>query len=462
MRAVRRDRSGLSRGRACVSALLCLAAAACGDSGPTTRPAPTPAPGRWLGAQVIDGAPPTNPSCNGAVTPVAGMDASGRTVATWLSDCLIAVAGTSQGQPWGPPSPLGSLPPGAPSNWLWEPGLAVNRAGVALVVWATQESAAEGRQLFSRRLDPVAGWTGAERIDAGEARRASTAYAPSLALDDGGNGLVVWDSEGIVAARLSAARGWLAPERIAGSPSSVPKVFLGGTGGGFAIWTLRGEAYARRFEPAGGWGETTRFTAEAGWSFTGWGEAAFDAAGQALLVWPQTQSSIGPGRVWSAAYAAGRWSTIGAVSAGGGNAVNPHIGIDGTGAGTAVWNEAQTGIVSARWERGAWGALRLVVSAPSAGPARLAVSAGGSAMVAWNETEASTGRGRLWAARYAAGVWGSREALQASGNQPGDPMVAADPCGNAVATWAEHEAGQKRVWSNRYETACSGGGAASR
>ena len=222
------------------------------------------------------------------------MDASGRAVATWLSDCSIWVAGASRGQPWGPPSPLGGLPPGAPANWLWEPGLAVNRGGVALVVWATQESAAEGRQLFSRRLDPVAGWTGAERIDGGEARRASTAYAPSLALDDGGNGLAVWDSEGIVAARLVAAGGWLPPERIAGPPSSVPKVFLDAGGRGFAAWTLRGEAYARRFEPAGGWGETTRFTPEAGWSFSGWGDLAFDAAGEALLVWSQTQGSIGP------------------------------------------------------------------------------------------------------------------------------------------------------------------------
>jgi hypothetical protein len=411
---------------------------------------------------VIDGGPPANPSCNGATAPVAGMDASGRTLATWLSDCLVAVAGTSRGQAWGPPSPLGGLPPGAPSSWLWEPGLAVNRAGVALVVWATQESAAEGRQLFSRRLDPVAGWTGPERIDGGEARRASTAYAPSLALDDGGSALAAWDSEGVVAARLSATGGWLPPDRIAGSPSSVPKVFLDAAGRGFAAWTLRGEAYARRFEPAGGWGETTRFTAEAGWSFTGWGEVAFDAAGQALLVWPQTQGSIGPGRVWSASYAGGRWSAGVVVSTGGGSAVNPHVGIDGAGVGTAAWNESQAGIASARWERGAWGAPRLVVSAPSAGPVRLAVSAGGDAMVAWNETDASTGRGRVWAARSAGGSWGSREALQASGNPPNDPTLAMDPCGDAVAIWAEHEGGQKRVWANRYETACASGGAASR
>jgi hypothetical protein len=436
--------------------------AACGDSGPTTPPTPTPAPGRWVGAQRIDAGTPTNPSCSGATAPVAGMDGSGRAVATWLSDCVIWVAGASREKPWSPPSPLGGLPPGAPANWLWDPALAVSRGGVALVAWAAQESAAEGRQLFSRRLDPVAGWTSAERIDGGEARRLGLPYAPSLALDESGNGLAAWDSEGVVAARLSAARGWLAPERIAGPPSSVPFVFLDRSGSGFATWSLRGEAYARRFEPAGGWGETTRFTPEAGWSFSGWGDLAFDAAGQALLVWSQAQGSIGPQRVWSAAYGGGRWSAGVVVSTGGGSAVNPHVGIDGAGAGLAVWNESQAGIASARWERGAWAPPQLVVSAPvGAGPVRLAVSTGGDAMVAWRETD-SAGRGRALAVRYAGGSWGSPEALQASGNQPGEPMVAVDPCGYAVATWAEYEADRKRVWANRYETACTGGGATRR
>ena len=242
----------LEWGRAVVvPVLLGVAVAACGDSTSTAPAEPSPAPGRWLGAQTIDGAPPTLANCNGAIAPITGMDASDRAVATWLSDCAIAVAGTSQGQPWSPPSPLGGLPPGAPANWLWDPALAVNHGGIALVAWATQESAAEGRQLVSRRLDPVAGWTSAERIDGGEARRLGLPYAPSLALDDAGNGLAVWNSEGVVAARLSVARGWLAPERSAGPPSSVPFVFLDGRGGGFATWSLRGEAYARRFEPAG-------------------------------------------------------------------------------------------------------------------------------------------------------------------------------------------------------------------
>ena len=210
-------------------------------------------------------------------------------VDTWLSDCLISVAGASRGAPWGPPSPLGGLPPGAPANWLWDPALAVSRGGVALVAWATQESAAEGRQLISRRLDPVAGWTSAERIDGGEARHLELPYAPSLALDEFGNGLAVWDSEGVVAARLLAARGVARPRADRG-----PSV-LG------ALRLPRAQRKRLRdLEPAGrGLRAPLRHWQAAQASDTlhpgnglvllGLGRPRLDSAGQALLVWSQTR-----------------------------------------------------------------------------------------------------------------------------------------------------------------------------
>jgi len=44
--------------------------------------------------------------------------------------------------------------------------------------------------------------------------------------------------------------------------------------------------------------------------------------------------------------------------------------------------------------------------------------------------------------------------LQAPSNEPNDPAVSIDPCGNAVAIWSESESGRTRTWANRYETAC--------
>lgn len=446
--------SALSLGRTAGLILLCVMVSTCGDSSSTAPTQPTPPPGRWLGAQTIDAGPPPGTSGTNAIAPRVGMDAAGGAVADFLSAEAIWATRAARGQAWGSPSLLGELPPGAASNALWEPSLAVNRGGVALVTWATQEPSVAGRQVFSRRLDPLTGWTAAERIDAGEARELVLPYAASLALDDSANGLAVWDSGGVVAVRLSAASGWQAPERIAERPSSVPRVFLDGAGRGFATWSLSGEAFARRFEPDRGWTETTRFAPDAGWSFAGSGEMAFDTSGQALLVWQRNQGSTQTSSTWSASYAGGRWSTLGAISASGGRAVNPHVGIDSNGRGVAAWNEQLAGPTFARYERGAWATPQLILSAPGAGPTALAVSAGGDAMVAWKESDTATGRGRVWATRYTGNAWGARESLQASSNEPNDPAVSIDPCGNAVAIWSEFEAGRTRIWANRYETAC--------
>lgn len=79
-------------------------------------------------------------------------------------------------------------------------------------------------------------------------------------------------------------------------------------------------------------------------------------------------------------------------------------------------------------------------------------------MIVRRELDASAGRDRVWASRYAAGAWGAREPLQASSNQPNAPAVAIDACGNATAIWSEFESGRTRIWANRYEAACTGSG----
>lgn len=454
MIAAPRNRSTASLWRTAAVSFLCVVVTTCGDSTSTAPTQPTPPPGRWLGAERIDGEPPDFPSCNPPLAPVVAADASGGIVASWLSGCRVWVSTTSRGQAWGRPGQLATIAANVPPSWIWEPTLAANSAGVALVAWAAEDRTA-GRQLFSSRYRPPA-WFVVQRFDGGEAQQLASPYAAALALDGAGSGLAVWDSGGVVAARRLASLtsdAWQAPGRLAPQPSSAPRVFLDAAGRGFATWSSSGEAFAQRFEPEGGWGETTRFAPDAGWSFVGSGEVAFDGSGQALLVWQRNQGSTQVSSVWSAAYTAGRWSALGPISASGGRAVSPHVGIDSSGRGISVWSDP-FGPVHARYESGAWTAPLVVASAAGMGPTALAVSAGGHAIVAWKETDAATGRSRVAAARYAGGAWGARESLQASSNQPNHPAAAIDPCGNAVAIWSELESGRTRVWANRYETAC--------
>lgn len=454
--ATPRGRPAASLGAPLAVALFCVVFSACGDSSSTAPSEPTPPPGRWLGAERIDGEPPDFASCNPPLAPVVATDASGGIVASWLSGCRVWVSTTSRGQAWGRPGQLATIAADVPPSWIWEPTLAANSAGTALVAWGAQDRTA-GRQLFSSRYQPQPpAWFVVQRFDGGEAQQLASPYTAALALDGAGSGLAVWDSGGVVAAQRLASLtsdAWQPPDRLAPQPSSAPRVFLDAAGRGFATWSSSGEAFAQRFDPQGGWSETTRFAPDAGWSFVGSGEVAFDASGQALLVWQRNQAATQTSSVWSAAYTGGRWSALGLISASGGRAVSPHVGIDSSGRGISVWSE-QLGPVYARYESGAWTAPLLVTSAPGMGPTALAVSTGGNAVAAWKETDAATGRSRVAAARYAGGAWGARESLQASSNQPNHPAAAIDPCGNAVAIWSELESGRTRVWANRYETAC--------
>jgi hypothetical protein len=448
-----RNRSTPSLLRTVVVSLLGTALSACGDSTSTAPPQPTPSFGHWLGAERIDGEPPDFPSCNAALGPVVATDANGGIVASWLSGCRIWAAVTGPGQDWSRPAELATILPDAAPNWMWEPTLAANSDGIGLVAWAAQDRT-DGRQLFSRRFRPPA-WSVVQRFDGGEAQQLASPYAASLALDGAGRGLAVWGSEGVVAARRSEADQWQTPERIGEGPSTVPLVFLDGAGHGFATWSQSGDAFARRFEPDHGWAETTRFASEAGWSFSGSGEVAFDTpSGEALLVWQRDESSTQTSSAWSASYVGGRWSTLGAISASGGRAAGPRVGVDADGRGMGVWNEQTVGPTFAVYERGAWGPPQLILAAPGAGPIALAVSTGGDAMVAWRETDAATGRGPVCGRRATRVALGGRASVQVSSNEPNDPAVSIDPCGNAVAIWSEFESGRARIWANRYETAC--------
>jgi hypothetical protein len=120
-------------------------------------------------------------------------DASGGIVASWLSGCRVWVSTTSRGQAWGRPGQLATIAADVPPSWIWEPTLAANSAGIALVAWAAQDRKA-GRQLFSSRYRPSA-WFVVQRFDGGEAQQLESPYAAALALDGAGSGMAHLDGK---------------------------------------------------------------------------------------------------------------------------------------------------------------------------------------------------------------------------------------------------------------------------
>lgn len=441
------------RERTRFAALLLLILLLLPGCGSPTSPEPTPSPDRWTGAQRIGGAPEPVPNCNVTEFPQVGMDGRGGAVAAWLSECAIWTARYVPGQGWTQPEAIGGLPAGAVANWLWEPVLAVNDIGSALVVWPTEVDVSEGRQLWARRRESSTGWQPPERIDGFQARQLPD-FMPAVALDSAGNGLAVWISQGAVAARLVAGGGWMPPERISGPAAFVyESVAFDPLGRAYATWTEAGAAIVRRFDSVRGWGPVTRFAPQDGSTFVGAGRIAFDRSGRAVLVWERSLGYLRPSSVWSASLLNDAWTPFAQVSAAGADAGNPRVGLGSDGQGLAVWAELE-GLRFAPFDfvRG-WEAPGAIPAAAS-GPLDLSVNGSGLGMLVWSQRDASQVRDRVQGSRYVNGRWETTQALQATTNGSGPPVIAVDSCGNATAVWTEFEGERTRVWANRFDTGC--------
>jgi len=434
-----------------VVASICLAG--CGDSSVTPDPGPTPE-GRWVGAAPIGDSPEAKPGCIQGTAPRLGMDARGAAMAAWLSDCSIWVARYEPGQGWLRPEAVGSLPEGAPANWIWEPALAVNGAGTALVVWTTQVSAGEGnRQVWTRIWRGASGWADAERIGEGEPGPITEIDNPAAALDASGNGMVVWGSNGVVTARLRAGLGWAPAERLAtaGYPFA-PGIFLDASGPGFAVWNETQTAAVARFDPTSGWEASERTGNQDGWSFGGSGQIAFDPAGRAMLVWHRSQGRLQPAAIWSTTFDRGVWAPWAQISALGA-VQDPHVGLGAAGVGLAAWIDP-AGPAFVRRDALSWGQPGAVVAAPGIDPQSLdlAVNAAADGILAWSRTASPPGG--VEATRYVRGRFTARETLRA-GQGTRNPQAALDGCGNALVIWSEALGESVRIWGNRFDAGCS-------
>jgi hypothetical protein len=445
-------RRTLPSGLSLLAVVTIVGSVGCGDSSTSPDPSATPA-GRWVGAQPIGNSPEPKPNCSLGLSPELAMDARGGAMAAWLSDCSIWVARYEPAQGWLRPEIIGSLPAGAPANWIWEPALAVNDAGAALVVWTTQVTAGEGnRQVWARTWDSALGWGTPERIGDRESGPDTENENPRAALDPSANGVVIWGSDGIVTVRRVAGRGWAAADRLSlGISEFNPNVFLDASGRGFAVWNETQTAVVARFDPITGWEAPTRFGNEDGWSFGGPGRLAFDRDGRAVLVWNRVRGRLQPTVIWSTTFDRGIWapwiqiSTPGAVE-------DPQVGLSAAGVGLAAWRDA-AGTSFARRDGLRFGAPGTVASASGLDPQALdlAVNDKADGILAWTRT--AEPRIGVEASRYTNGRWTGPETVRA-GTTARHPAAALDGCGNAIVIWSEYEGESVRIWGNRFDAGC--------
>jgi hypothetical protein len=356
-------------------------------------------------------------------------------------------------------------------NIVEDPQIAVDARGDAVVVWRRSES--NGTRVWSNRYTAGSGWGTALAIGPGiDPGTQGPVQTPQVAMDASGNAIAVWpQSDGgnykIWANRYTAGAGWgtaasIEPNAstVASDISAAPLVRFDANGNAIALWErsagLNSHVWWNRFTTVAGWSTAAPVDNTA--AVAGSAQIAFSANGDAIAVWDR---SDGAGfHIWSSRYAAaaGSWGTAQMIANdGAAQAFNAQIEIDAAGNALVVWIQSDSAMRTEIWSNrftavSGWDTARLVSdNAGGTGSPKLAMDASGNALVVWRQSDSSTSSSIRWN-RYVAGSgWGTAAAIEpGDGTFVGDPQIACDSSGNALAVW-EHESGvHTEIRSSRF------------
>ena len=326
------------------------------------------------------------------------------------------------------------------------------------------------------------GWGSAVLID----NASVDSVTPRMAMDVAGNAMVVWEQDGYIwSNRYLAGSGWGTPAAVQNDSAVYalqPEVAVAPNGDAIAVWQ-QGEP---NNEPKYHYHVLASYYTAATVS---WGapqylgdtpvldavedaydpQVAIDSAGNALVVWTQTDNTHGDLDVWANRYqAGGSWSGAQLLEHDDvGDHSSPAIAMDPAGNAMAVWayNDGHiVGIQASRYVQGtdSWTTPEDInARVGNAMVPEIAMDKNGNAIAVWIEGE-SSGYFSLWTNRYVPGSgWGTIELVEYNDGDVGGtgmwPQVAIDNTdGSAITVWAQDTKqgtpeSRSEIWANRFE-----------
>lgn len=349
------------------------------------------------------------------------------------------------------------------------PRIAIGASGNAHAVWVQTDL--PQKNIWANRYDAATGtWGMAELIETTDDGPASS---PRIAVGPGGHAMAVWTQFNagrwnIWANRYDAAtEAWGTAELIETDDAgyaNFPQVALDANGNALAVWSqsdgLRDNLWANRFTAAtGSWGAAEMIeTVDIDSASTP--QAGFDASGNALAVWSQSDGVRNS--IWANRYSAttGTWGSARLIEVeDAGTAVSLGLSVNASGDAMAVWKQrdgARFSVWANRFNAasGTWDAAQLIETDDSGNADRpqVVMDGSGRALAVWQQE--GTRSIDIWANRYdpATRSWGTPELIET--DDAGDafqPQIGVDSAGQAMAVWSQFDGTRSRVFANRYE-----------
>jgi hypothetical protein len=363
----------------------------------------------------------------------------------------------------------GAAPIESSTSTTRSPDIAYAANDQAMAVWLQRDAAVDN--VWARRYDATTGtWGTAVLIETDDT---GDAYHPKVAFDASGNGMMVWYqfdglNTSIWASRFTnATQIWSAATLIETSSAGnavAPQVAFDASGNALAVWDqsdgTRDNIWANRYNGSTGLWGTAALIENIATGNAGDPQPAFDGAGNAFVVWQQSDGTRN--NIWANRYNAttGLWGTPGLLESDNTGPANfPQIAMDSSGFAWAVWQQSdgtRTNIWANRYNAfaGTWGVATLLENETGTAFApQLAMNASGNTMVVWSQNLIPSIDTVARHFDASTGTWGAPQTIET--DDAGDasvPQVAMDPSGRAVAVWRQNDGtGNYDILANRYE-----------
>ena len=291
----------------------------------------------------------------------------------------------------------------------FEPQVAINAAGDVVVVWRQKDGNGEGHVYKAERHD--GSWSTPANSDDYLSVAGTSAYEPQLALNDAGDAVVVWrqkdgsaDIQTYKAERHDGS--WSKPANlgdhlsVAGTDAEEAQVAMNADGDAVVVWTQDDGSYWQTYKAErhdGSWSTPANLADRlslAG-SHTSDPQVALNAAGDAVVVWQQYDGN-GVQQIYKAERHSGNWILPANLddhpSPGGADAFGPQVALNDAGDAVVVWHQNDGSgprrIYKAERHGGSWTLPanlddHLSMAGTSAYDPQVALSANGDAVVVW-------------------------------------------------------------------------------